>query len=131
MTVGVAAKTRMDTRKLKRRVNDANFRNLGHAAAAVRLTARRSIRRRKKKSLAGAPPSTRKGRLKRAILYKVSKEKDEAVIGPDVDKVGTAGAAHEHGGLYKGDRYDRRPFMGPAFQKVKPRLPRLWGNSVR
>lgn len=131
MKAGAKARTRMDTRKLKRRVKEANIRNLGHASAAIRLIARRSIRRRKSKSPAGAPPSTRRGQLKRAILFHVSDDKEEAVIGPDFDNAGTSASAHEYGGLYKGGRYRKRPFMGPALQKIKPRLPHMWGNSVK
>ena len=121
----------MDNRKVQRKAKQANIESLGHAAAAIRLTARRSIRRRKKKSPEGKAPSTRKGQPKRAIVYKVSKEKDEAVIGPDESVVGQSGKAHEHGGEYRGGQYKRRPFMGPALEQVQPRLPRMWRGSVR
>jgi len=53
------------------------------------------------------------------------------VIGPDVESFGTAGKAHEHGGTYKHERYARRPFMGPALEKTKERLPRMWAGTVK
>ena len=55
----------------------------------------------------------------------------QVVIGPDVESFGTAGKAHEHGGRYRHERYPKRPFMGPALEKIKPRLPKLWAGSVR
>jgi len=131
MTVRLKVRTRMDPRKLRHQTQRANIQSLGHAAAAIRLVARRSIKRRKRKSPEGQPPHTRRGQLKRAILYSVDKEKGQAVIGPDESIVGTAGAAHEHGGPYKGERYRKRPFMGPALEQIKPRLPKLWRGSVR
>jgi len=131
MTVAMNARTRMDTKKVRRKTKRAGIENLGHAGAAIRLVARRSIRRRKKKSAAGQPPSTRQGQVKRALAYKVEKEKDLVVVGPEEPVVGTSAAAHEHGGRYKGDRYEKRPFMGPALEETQPRLPRLWRGSVR
>jgi len=125
VSIRVQPKTVLD------RVGQATFKNLGHAGAAVRLVARRSIRKRKKASPEETPPSTRKGQLRRAILYKVEKGRGTVVVGPDVNIVGTAGKAHEFGGPYKREVYPKRPFMGPALMKMQSRLPRLWANSVR
>ena len=129
--VGVKSKTRFDARKVKSAANRASFRNLGHAAAAIRLAARRGIRQRKKPSPPGTPPHTRKGRLKNAIKYAVDKGRQTAVIGPDVNVAGTSGSAHEFGGRYRREQYPRRPFMRPALEKVKDRLPAFWAGSVR
>ena len=38
---------------------------------------------------------------------------------------------NEHGGRYRDENYDRRPFMGPALQKERPKLPSRWANSLR
>ncbi len=131
MTVGMRARTKFDSKKVRFKAKQANIKNLGHAGATIRLTARRSIRRRKKKSAVGKPPSTRTGRLKKAIVYKVEKQHDRVLVGPEHSIVGKAGSAHEHGGRYKKQRYKKRPFMGPALEKTKERLPRKWGGSVR
>ena len=128
--VGMTVKTRSDVKKVLRRARRANIENLGHAGATIRLIARRSIRKRKGPAPAGQPPHTRRGQLRGAILYAVEKEKERVVIGPGHSKVGKSGSAHEHGGRYKRTRYRRRPFMGPALVKVKPRLPRMWAGSV-
>ena len=52
-------------------------------------------------------------------------------IGPEHAKVGRSASAHEHGGRYKGQRYPKRPFMGPALETTTERLPRKWAGSVR
>ena len=79
----------------------------------------------------GQPPHTHTKRLPQAIKYAVEKKTGSVVIGPDVESFGTAGKAHEHGGQFRGERYPRRPFMGPALEKTKERLPKMWAGSVR
>jgi phage gpG-like protein len=125
------AKTKDETRKVLAKAKQGSFKSLGHAGAAIRLSAKRSIRKRKSASPEGQPPNTRKGQLRGAILFAVEKEKDLVVIGPDHSKVGASGSAHEHGGRYKRQRYPKRPFMGPALEKTKDRLPKLWAGSVK
>ena len=129
--IGMKAKTRMDTGKVVRKVKQANIENLGHAGATIRIIARRSIRKRKGPSSPGTPPHTRRGQLRRAIVYAVEKQEQRVVIGPEFAGVGPVGMAHEFGGRFRGQRYSRRPFMGPALMKVKDRLPRKWAASVR
>ena len=124
-------KTRFDGRRLMAAAKRANITNLGHAAAVLRLQAKHSIRKAKGPSTSGTPPHTRKSRLRNAIKYAVSKSPPSAVIGPDAAVAGTSGKAHEFGGHYKKQQYPRRRFMGPALEKVKDRLPRTWGNSIR
>ena len=61
--IAMRAKTKFDKQKLLAKTKQANFKNLGHAGAALRLTARRSIRTRQKPSPPGTPPHTRRGQL--------------------------------------------------------------------
>jgi hypothetical protein len=129
--IGARARTRFDAGKVRSRVKKANIESLGHAGATIRLTARRSIRKRKGPSAPGTPPHTRQGQLRRAIVYAVEKREERVVIGPEYAVVGPAGMPHEFGGRFRGQRYRRRPFMGPALMKVKDRLPRKWAASVR
>ena len=180
--------TQFDKAKLEKKVNQATFRSLGHAGAAIRLTARRSIRRRKKPSLPGQPPHTQTGHLKRVIRYDVQKERQQVQIGPANEYSRTIWNLHEFGGVPKrrkarrsrrfkvGEfgparvktagfkptyhrirlqtaaqasratrlieqetqrratqraRYPKRPFMQPALDVNRPRLPRFWANSVK
>jgi len=132
--VGAKAKIKFNAKRIAKAAERANITNLGHAAGAIRLVARHSIRKSPKKSRIGTPPNTRKGRLRSAIKYAVSKSSwggTSAVIGPDVEVAGTSGEAHEFGGRYKKQHYQRRPFMGPALENVKHRLPRFWSGSVK
>jgi len=122
------ARGRLNTTQLRRKAERGKYRGLGHAAGAVRLIAKRSIRKRKKASRPGTPPSTQTKRLPAAILYAV--EPDRAVIGPVASIVGTAGEAHEHGGRYKRENYPQRPFMAPALDKARPRLPDNWAGVI-
>jgi len=128
--VGAKARVHFSREKVAKAARQGSIKSLGHGAAAIRLVARRSIRRREGPSPAGKPPHTRKGQIKRAILYKVEKAEQRAVIGPEYSIVGPSAMAHEHGGRFRGGRYKRRPFMGPALVKVSPRLPRMWAGSV-
>ena len=129
--IRMTAKVRFDAGKVLAKAKNAAVKSLAHAAAGIRLIARRSIRRSPNPSAPGTPPHTRKGRLKGAILYSVDQASESAVIGPSHQGVGTSGSAHEFGGMYKGERYDKRPFMGPALQKELPKLPKHWAHSIK
>jgi hypothetical protein len=67
--IAVKVTTKKSFDKVKAKAQQGNFKSLGHAAAAIRLVARRSIKRRQTASMPGTPPNTRKGQLKRAIVY--------------------------------------------------------------
>jgi hypothetical protein len=124
-------KTKNSLRKLRSKAKQANITSLGHAGAAIRLAARRSIRTSSVPSSAGAPPHTRRGQLRRSILYAVNKDRGLVLVGPQFSFVGRSARAHEFGGRYRRERFPKRPFMGPALEKLKPRLPRLWAGSIR
>jgi len=129
--ITMRSRSRFQARDLQRRAHQGNFQAMGHAAAAIRLTARRSIRRRQKPSRAGDPPHTRKGQLRRAIFYHVDRQRQRAVIGPAYTGVGRSATAHEFGGRYRRERFPRRPFMGPALESNRDRLPQHWRASIR
>lgn len=146
--IGMTSRSTFDANKVKDAASRANFTNLTHAAAAIRLTARHSIKKapkargrdekgrfksagRVQPSMPGTPPHTRKGQIKRAILYSVERKAGRALIGPSYEMMGASASAHEFGGRFRGQRYPRRAFMGPALQENLPRLPRFWAGSVR
>ena len=129
--VKAKAKTKFDGKKVMAAAKRANITNLGHAGAAIRLAARHSIRKAKGPSTPGTPPHTRKGRIRNAIKYALTPGKQSVVIGPDAEVAADSGAAHEFGGRYRQENYDKRPFMGPALEKTKDRLPRMWAGSVK
>jgi hypothetical protein len=125
--------------KIQTAAEKAAFKNLGHAAAAIRKDAIASIHFGEGPSKPGSPPNThgpsktkkgkdRKGQLQRAIVYDVGP--DSALIGPRFSVVGTSGAAHEFGGQYKQDNYPERPFMGPALIRNIDRFASDWAGSI-
>jgi hypothetical protein len=124
-------KTKFNQEKVKKPAKQAAFRNLGHAGAAIRLTARRSIRKSKTASPSGTPPNTRRGQLKRGILYAVDKDTESVIVGSAYTIVGQSGKAHEFGGRYKKQKYPKRSFMAPALEKNESRLSKIWKDSIR
>jgi hypothetical protein len=124
-------RSRFDARKVRKKAEAGTFRSLNHAAAAIRLTARRSIRRSPKESASGTPPHTRRGLLKRSLLYNVDKAKMRAVIGPAYSIVGRSGSAHEFGGKYYGRKYPTRSFMGPALKVNERKISKFWSQSIK
>ena len=128
--IGMRSRSQFDVEAVRKRAEQGSFRSLSHAAAAIRLTARRSIRRSKSYSAPGTPPHTRRGLLRGAIVYGVEKYRDSAVIGPSYERVGTSAMAHEFGGRYRKETFPKRPFMGPALEKLTPRLAGFWAHSV-
>jgi hypothetical protein len=128
---GLKCRSRFDAKKVRKKADAGTFKSLNHAAAAIRLTARRSIRRSPKESTAGTPPHTRRGLLKRALLYNVDKSKMRAVIGPAYSIAGRSGSAHEFGGKYYGREYPARSYMGPALKVNKRRISNFWSSSIK
>ena len=119
----------------------AEFRNLSHAAAAIRKTEIESIKPASGPSRPGEPPHThtagltksgknRKGVLPKSIAYDVDKTAGIAVIGPRASIVGEAGGAMEHGGEFRGDEYPARPFAAPALEQNLDRFAQEWAGSV-
>ncbi len=120
------------SRKVQKAADKAAFKNFGHAAASIRKDAAASITRSDKPSRAGQPPHTRRGRgnaqLKRSIRFAADKE--GAIIGARHSFVGESGSAHELGRSFKGDRFEERPFMGPALERSAKRMGNDWKGTI-
>jgi len=127
-------------------VDRATGRNLSKFGAFVRQRARTSIRKRKRVSAAGSPPSahvTGPLSLRGGIFFAMVPDRRGVVIGPVA--FNTPGSPTVPEVLeYGGDRvitsrrrkprvghYRARPYMGPAFEEEKKSLPSIWRNSVR
>jgi hypothetical protein len=130
--VGMKAKITIDVPKVKKAADDATFKNLNHAAAFIRTVSRRSIVTSPKPGRPGGPPRTRGARrLRNAILFAVERDVGRATIGPDAAILGKdVGGALEHGGEFRGEFYHAMPYMGPALKKARPKLPKIWTDSV-
>lgn len=150
MVVKVKIRTDFRRQAVRRAVKKANFNSMGRAGAFTRQIMRRSIRRRKKGGKPSAPgqPPKSTGPLREAILFEVSPQRDDVAIGPTFGGFGKLGQLHEEGGTAivkefttsKDGRitsrkvkrkYPKRPFAQPALDKARPRLPKLWANSVK
>lgn len=126
---GTAVQFVDQTSRVMAAAEKAAFRNFGHAAAAIRKSARESLVKAEGPSEPGSPPHTHRGQfLKRAILFAADKE--GAVIGPRESVVGQAGSAHELGGEYKGQQFPQRPFMVPALTANLDRFAQEWAGSI-
>ncbi|QDT10732.1 hypothetical protein [Planctomycetes bacterium K23_9] len=97
--IRIRTRVRFDSGQVKKKVNTANFRSLGQAAGAIRLTAKRSIRKRKKSSSPGSPPHTQTGMLRRVLRYEVDRVREQAFIGPVNEIAGRLWNLHEFGGI--------------------------------
>ena len=134
-----------DRKAVTSRLDRATRKVLSRFGAFVRTSARHSIRKRKRVSAPGEPPSSHTGLLRRFIFFGYDRDRRSVVIGPQRlnQKVGDAPHALEYGGtssVVEGLRSRRkkrririaaRPFMGPAFERENPKLPAMWAASIK
>ena len=137
------------TQRLKR----AELRYLRRAGGTTRKIARRSIKKkgqaRKKPtnrsgaafrrwlqevrsrpaSPPGTPPFTHDGTFRNAIAFGFD-GRESVLIGFLKDKVDDLAELHEFGGRRRGKTYPARPTIGPALEKVTPKLPEFWRDAV-
>lgn len=131
-----------DRKTVIRAADRATGKVLSRFGAFVRRAARSSIRRRSTVSRPGQPPTSWTGLLRRFLFFSYEPQKRSVVIGPARLRRsdGEAPPLLEHGGTVARRRrgaarrvlrYRARPYMGPAFEKEKPKLPQMWRDSVR
>jgi hypothetical protein len=131
-----------DRAVVRSRVDIATRRVLSRFGAFVRRTAKGSIRKRRRTSAPGQPPSSHTGLLRRFIFFGYDPSARSVIIGPAQltgQGRGDAPSLLEYGGTFTGEqrgrrktrRYRARPFMGPAFEKEQPKLPGMWQDSIR
>ncbi len=117
-----------DSKKVISATTKAERRVLSRFGAFVRTRAKQSIRRRKRVSRPGSPPTSRTGYLKRGIFYGYDVADAAVVIGPvRGGKRGEATHALEFGN----SQMEARPYMNPALEHELPKLPQLWKNAIR
>ena len=146
-----------DRTAVKMRLDKATLKYLRRSGGAVRLTARRSIRQRKAISKPGMPPSSHTGLLKNSIFFGLDNiaESASAVVGPSaVWRQSNAGGSlrgasllefggstirkrvrrYRNGGRrteIKHLHYAPRPFLRPALDAIKPKLPQFFAEAYR
>ena len=116
------------TAKVTAAAKKGAFKSFAHTAARIRKDAIESIVREKKASKPGTPPHTRRGQLKRAILF--AADATGAVIGPRKSFVGESAKAHEFGTEFRGIEFPVRPFMRPALESNLSRFKSEWKGSI-
>lgn len=133
-----------DRQVVVRAVDKAKRAVLSKAGAFIRTTARHSIRTKKGSAPPGKPPHSHTGLLRRFIFFGYDPGSDSVVVGPaKLNRSTEAPRVLEHGGTTTVERRRKgrvrkrkvrikpRPFMGPALEKERPKLPKLWANSIR
>jgi len=130
-----------DTPRVLRAMDAATRRALSKAGAFIRQRAKTSIRKRKKVSQPGQPPSSHAGHLRRLIFFAYEPAGQTVVIGPVPFRKGEAPSLLEFGGIASRTSrrsgrtrrkvFRKRPFMGPAMEAEAPNLPGFFRNSVR
>ena len=128
---GAKVRVEFDDDAVKSAVQKCGVKALRSAGAYTRKAARNAVAKSKHSSTPGTSPNTRRGLLKRSILFGVEKHRMAVVIGPAESLIGISMTAHEFGGMYRRRKYPRRPLMGPTLEKVAPQLPKLWAESVK
>lgn len=122
-------------------VDRAERRVLNHAGALTRKIARQSIRKRKRVSQPGQPPSSHAGWLRKFIYYHYDRAHASVIVGPALlrSRLGyVVPETLEFGGSVHVFRKNRRllakfrprPYMRPALEKVAPKFPGLWQGAV-
>jgi hypothetical protein len=118
-----------DSPKVISAVDKTSRRVMCRFGALVRTIAKRSIRKRKKASAPGQPPSSHTGLLKKFIWFGYEPGSKTVVIGPARLTGKNKGEAPSL--LEYGKEFPARPYMGPALEKAQPELPGMWKNSVK
>ena len=131
--IGATTAVTDSSSRVAKAADAANFRNIFHAAATIRKRSRAAIERAPKgaASTPGTPPHTHRGAfLKRAVLFFVDKQRNEALIGFSGQLVGDVGAVHEFGQTRRGRDYPQRPTLGPVLDAEASRLGDQWRGSI-
>ena len=144
-SVAQVKKLFFDSKVVTDSVDRATRKVLSKFGAFVRRSAKSSIRKRNAASAPGSPPRSHAGHLKRLIYFSYDPGRQSVVIGPTPfnTSVGIAPPLLEYGGTGTVTRriwgttkklpatYRARPFMTPAFEREKPKLPSMWADSVK
>ena len=130
-----------DSKVVMSATDKATRRVLGRFGAFVRRTAKSSIRKSKKSAVAGKPPRSHTGLLKKYIFFGYEPTTQSVIIGPTplpskdsatllrIEEGGTTTITRR--GRTTAARYAPRPFMGPAFEKEKPKVAQMWADQIR
>ena len=120
-----------DERAVRNALDSGTRRALSKFGAFVRRRAKSSIRKRRRISRPGEPPSSHTGKLRKSIYFGYDPKNKSVVVGPTKWSSSNAQALLEYGGTSRKALYRPRPYMRPAFQKELSNLKSLLTNFVR
>ena len=103
-----------DFDKVLRAAERSNDLSLRRAGAYVRGVAMKGIKTSKGFSKPGDRPHTRKGRLRKSIIFAVDQKGVNVLIGPHSGAIGKVGATHEFGGTEEAIPSKERSLRGNA-----------------
>lgn len=129
------------------KAKDATKIAMGRFGAYVRSAAKNSIKKRDGSAQPGRPPHSHTGILKRFIFFSYDELNRSVVIGPEKLSGKNQGEAQfvlEYGGSVtasvrgrNGGRYQKRynisarPYMNPAFEASKEKIPEVWKDCIK
>lgn len=125
LTLAVAKSQFFDRKAVRDQVGRAKAAAFARAASFVWTRAKRSIRKRKKASKPGQPPSSHEGSLRRLYLFAFDPRTESAVVGPAAFGKGVVPELLEYGG--KGEV---REYQLSGGRWVKGGNPLLKGNRL-
>lgn len=128
-----------DSRAVKNAVDKGTRKALSRFGAFVRQRAKTSIRKRKRISRPGEPPSSHTGKLKKNIYFGYDAQRKSVVVGATQWSRSGAQSILEYGGTENRLRrnqtiraiYRPRPYMRPAFSKELQNVNKTFTNIVR
>lgn len=131
-----------DRPKVQRAADRGTIRALSRAGAFIRTRARSLIRKRKRISLPGDPPSSHIGLLRRLIFFGYDRRRESVVVGPAARRNSKVPRVLEEGGISTATSWDghqlterkikirARPYMAPALEAERENIPKAWRNVV-
>lgn len=134
-----------DRDKVQRAVDKSMRQSLSKFGAFVRTRSRSSIRKRKKPSPPGSPPSSHTGLLKKFIYFSYDEASKTVVIGPmafrasatapELLEYGGAGVVSQYvtrrGQKRRAGQWRPRPFMRPAYATELPKFMGSLKDSIK
>ena len=73
---------------------------------------------------------TKAGQIKNAIRYEIESNKQVAAVGQAASEMGKSAMPHEHGVRFRAQVFPKRPTMGLALEKLRPKLTGFWAASL-
>ncbi len=134
--MGMQVRLDLELGKVLQAAEAAGEKAFRRAGAYLRKVARSSIKKRSGASTPGTPPNDHRGFRRTFAFYS---DRFGVIVGPIAKRLRWLAALHEFGGTAKVKnrknelvtaRYPARPTMGPALEKSRAGILKMWKNIV-